>query len=54
MVLHLSFDKKSGTQFLDDSGLMNHARMPGPPAVPGQPIPPPPPRKYYTNHIGYL
>ncbi|CAH3043176.1 unnamed protein product [Porites lobata] len=43
MVLHLSFDKKSGTQFLDDSGLMNHARMPGPPAVPGQPIPPPPP-----------
>ncbi|CAH3193907.1 unnamed protein product, partial [Porites evermanni] len=36
MVLHLSFDKKSGTQFLDDSGLMNHARMPGPPAVPGQ------------------
>lgn len=54
MVLHLSFDKKSGTQFLDDSGLMNHARMPGPPAVPGQPIPPPPPRKYCTNHIGYL
>ena len=46
MVLHLSFDKKSGTKFLDDSGLLNHAVIGGPPLQPGQPTPPPPPRKY--------
>ncbi|XP_015760646.1 PREDICTED: uncharacterized protein LOC107339825 [Acropora digitifera] len=43
MVLHLSFDKKRGPKFLDDSGLMNHASMGGPPALPGQPMPAPPP-----------
>ncbi|XP_068742646.1 uncharacterized protein [Montipora capricornis] len=43
MVLHLSFDKKSGPKFLDDSGLMNHAFMGGPPSLPGQPTPAPPP-----------
>jgi len=46
MVLHLSFDKKSGTTFLDDSGLLNHAVIGGPPLQPGQPTPAPPPRKY--------
>ena len=45
MVLHLSFDKKRGPKFLDDSGLMNHASMGGPPPLPGQPTPAPPPRK---------
>lgn len=45
MVLHLSFDKKSGTKFLDDSGLLNHAVIGGPPLQPGQPTPAPPPRK---------
>lgn len=45
MILHLSFDKKSGTKFLDDSGLMNHASMGGPPVRPGQPAPALPPRK---------
>jgi len=49
MVLHLSFDKKSGTKFLDDSGLRNHATMGGPPLPPGQPTPAPPPRMYQTN-----
>lgn len=49
LVLHLSFDKKSGTKFLDDSGLMNHAIMGGPPALPGQPTPAPPPRKCQYN-----
>lgn len=46
MILHLSFDKKSGTKFLDDSGLLNHAEVGGPPLQPGQPTPAPPPRKY--------
>ena len=45
MVLHLSFDRKSGTTFLDDSGLMNHAKIGGPPLQPGQPKPAPPPRE---------
>ena len=49
MVLHLSFDKKSGTKFLDDSGLMNHATMGGPPLQPGLPTPAPPPRKFCHN-----
>ena len=49
MVLHLSFDKKSGTKFLDDSGLLNHAVIGGPPVQPGQPTPAPPPRKYSSH-----
>lgn len=46
MVLHLSFDKKTGNKFLDDSGLLNHAVIGGPLLQPGQPTPAPPPRKY--------
>lgn len=45
MVLHLSFDRKTGDTFLDESGLMNHAKVGGPPLQPGQPKPAPPPRK---------
>ena len=51
MVLHLSFDKKRGPKFLDDSGLMNHASMGGPPPLPGQPTPAPPPRKWLSNRF---
>lgn len=43
MVLHLSFDRKTGDTFLDESGLMNHAKVGGPPLQPGQPKPAPPP-----------